>query len=175
MKRYKGSGGCMMPPSPPPRTDEPDNNPVKLCHDITRLSRAKAREVNIDGVMSQPGARLVLAFLAYEDGVTQRTLVERTHLRAPTVSVILGKMEDEGMVERRQNSEDRRETHVFITEYGRQTDREGIEKIKETDALAVGGLTDDEMQTLLTLLARMRTNLINALECKKSDGGEAGE
>ncbi len=173
MKRYK-EGKCGMPP-PPPRGDEPDNNPVKLCHDITRLSRAKAREVNIDGVMSQPGARLVLAFLAYEDGVTQRTLVERTHLRPPTVSVILGKMEDEGLVERRQNLKDKRETQVYITEYGRQTDREGIEKIRETDALAVEGLSESEMQTLLSLLSKMRTNLINALDCKKNDGEEEGE
>ncbi len=173
MKKYK-SGKCGMPPMPP-RGDEPNSNPVKLCHDITRLSRAKAREVNIDGVMSQPGARLVLAFLAYEDGVTQRTLVERTHLRAPTISVILGKMEDEGMVERRQNPVDKRETYVYITDHGRQTDQNAIEKIRETDALAVGGLTEDEIQMLLSLLSRMRSNLINALDGKKTDGEEEGE
>lgn len=156
-----------MPPPPPPRR-ELDENPVMLCHDVTRLSRAKARETNIDGVMSQPGARLVLSHLALGDGISQRYLVERTHLRAPTVSVILRKMEEEGMVEIVPAPEDKREKRVHITEYGREVDMNGIAKIKETDALALKGLTPEELDTLMRLLGRMRDNLLSSMsECKR--------
>ena len=151
-----------MPPSPPARK-EIDENPVKLCHDITRLSRAKAREVNIDGVMSQPGARLVLSVLAVNDGVSQREVVEMTHLKAPTVSVILRKMEDEGMVERKRNPSDKRETRVHLTEYGKEVDMRGIAKIKETDALALRGLESDEYELLMKLLGKMKDNLLASL------------
>ena len=63
-----------MPFSPPLRK-ELSENPVKMCHDISRLSHAKIREANIDGIMSQHGARLVLASLAAKDGSTQRAIV----------------------------------------------------------------------------------------------------
>ncbi len=152
-----------MPIMPPPPRKELNDNPVKLCHDITRLSRAKAREMNVEGVMSQPGARLVLSLLAIKDGVSQRTLVEETHLRPPTVSVIIGKMEDEGMVERRRNPDDRRETVIYITEHGREVDMKGIANIKATDALALEGLSEEEVSELMLILEKMRKNLINAL------------
>ena len=58
--------------------------------------------------MSQHGARLVLSALARNDGASQREIVEVTHLRPPTVSVILRKMQDEGIVELVKNPEDKR-------------------------------------------------------------------
>ena len=158
--------------SSPPERKELNDNPVKLCHDITRLSRAKAREANVEGVMSQPGARLVLSFLAIGDGVTQRALVEATHLRPPTVSVIIGKMEDEGMVERRRNPDDRRETRVYLTDYGREVDMKGIANIKATDALAVEGLDACEIETLMRLLEKMRSNLVASLSEQRKEKGE---
>ncbi len=155
-------------PPPPPRRELCDN-PVKLCHDITRLSRAKAREVGFEGVMSQPGARLVLSFLAIGDGVSQRELVAETHLRPPTVSVIIGKMEEEGMVERRRNPADRRETVIHLTDYGREVDRRGIESIKSADAAALTDLAEDEINTLMHLLGKMRNNLIASVNDGKKE------
>ena len=159
MKNKKGD----FMPSPPPARKELEENPVKLCHDITRLSRAKARETNIDGVMSQPGARLLLSFLAVNDGITQRTLVDKSHLKPPTVSVILRKMELEGMVELCKNPDDKRETRVYLTDYGREVDMKGIAKIKETDALALEGLSREECDTLMSLLEKMRKNLVESM------------
>lgn len=156
----------------PPERKELNDNPVKLCHDITRLSRAKAREASVEGVMSQPGARLVLSLLAIGDGVTQRSLVEETHLRPPTVSVIIGKMEDEGMVERRRNPDDRRETRVYLTDYGREVDMKGIANIKATDELALKGLDGNEIETLMRLLGKMRSNLVASLGEQRKEKGE---
>ena len=165
-------GFCKMPIMSPPERKELNDNPVKLCHDITRLSRAKAREASVEGVMSQPGARLVLSLLAIGDGVTQRSLVEETHLRPPTVSVIIGKMEDEGMVERRRNPDDRRETRVYLTDYGREVDMKGIANIKATDELALNGLDENERETLMRLLGRMRSNLVASLSEQRKEKGE---
>ena len=156
----------------PPERKELNDNPVKLCHDITRLSRAKAREASVEGVMSQPGARLVLSLLAIGDGVTQRSLVEETHLRPPTVSVIIGKMEDEGMVERRRNPDDRRETIIYLTDYGREVDMKGIANIKATDELALKGLDGNEIETLMRLLGKMRSNLVASLGEQRKEKGE---
>ena len=160
-----------FPIMPPPRK-ELNDNPVKLCHDITRLSRAKAREANIDGVLSQPGARLVLALLAINDGVSQRTLVSETHLRPPTVSVIIGKMKDEGMVELRRNPTDRRETRIYLTDYGREVDMKGIANIKAVDALAIENISEEEQKILMSLLEKIRKNLIDSLEKQRKEETE---
>ena len=155
---------CMngIRPHPPVRKELVEN-PVKLCHDITRLTRAKARETVIEGVMSQPGARLVLSFLAVNDGISQRLLVDQTHLRPPTVSVILRKMEDEGMVVFQKNPNDGRQTLVYLTDYGKEVDMKGIANIKNTDALALEGLSAEEYDTLMLLLGKMRENMLAAI------------
>lgn len=166
----KKSAQC-MPPAPLPRKELSDN-PVKLCHEISRLSSARVRGANIEGIMSQHGARLVLSALVLEDGASQRRIVEVTHLRPPTVSVILRKMADEGIVELSENPDDKRQMRVSLTEYGREVDRRSIEKIKETDMLALEGLSENERQSLMELLYRMRENLLSAYVCRSKEKKE---
>lgn len=138
-----------------------ESNPIKLCHEISRLTGARVRGANIEGVMSQHGARLVLSALAMSDGASQREIVGMTHLRPPTVSVILRKMQDEEIVELLKNPEDKRELRARLTQKGSEIDRHGLEKIRQTDALALEGLSEDEQATLMTLLGKIRENLLS--------------
>lgn len=149
----------------PPERAELSDNPVKLCNEIARIFRARMREsCDIDGVLSQPGARLVLSLLAIEDGLSQRELAERTHLRAPTVSLIIKKMIDEGYVVLKGDEADMRVNRIYLTELGRITDKKTIERIKETDAIALQGVSDEEWQTLMRLLGKIRSNLLEEKE-----------
>lgn len=145
---------------PPPRK-ELRVTPVKLCNDISRLCHARMRsEGEMDGVLSQPGARAILSMIAVSDGLCQRELVKETHLRPPTVSVILQKMEEAGMVERRSDAEDRRIVRVHLTERGREADAKMIARIQQNDARALSGLSEEEIDVLMRLLARIRDNLL---------------
>ena len=110
--------------------------------------------------MSQPGAHLVLARLAVCDGITQLELVRATHLRPPTVSVILQKMEAEGLVERKCDEHDRRAVRVTLTEAGRALDRKNIEKIHCIDKVALGDLSQEEIDLLMSVLPKIRDQLI---------------
>ena len=147
-------------PFAPPNKYQISDNPVKLCHEISRLSAARVRGANIEGIMSQHGARLVLSALAHENGASQRRIAEITHLSPPTVSIILRNMQDEGIVELAPDADDKRQTKVILTDYGREVDRRAIEKIKQTDALALEGLSVEECETLMKLLGRVRQNLL---------------
>lgn len=152
-----------VPLPPPPKRRELSDNPVKLCNEIARIFRNKMREsCELDGVMSQPGARLVLSVLAIEDGINQRELVARTHLRAPSVSVIIKKMVAEGMVELRTDENDMRSTRVYLTEHGREVDAESINKIKAMDARGLEGIGEEEQAALMALLCRIRDNLLDS-------------
>ena len=148
-------------PAAPPARKELRENPVKLCNEIARLWRTRMRErEGGEGVMTQPGAHLVLSVLAVSDGVNQLELVRATHLRAPTVSVILKKMEAEGIVERRNDPDDLRAVRVYLTEMGRVLDRENIARILKIDAVALRGLDEEERTTLMRILPKLRDNLL---------------
>lgn len=147
--------------APMPRRTELSDTPIKLCNEISRLFRAMVRaNENREGVMTQQGAHLVLSTLALHDGIHQLDLVEQTHLRPPTVSVILRKMEAEGLVERRSDPDDLRAVRVYLSEAGRVLDKENIERIKRIDAIALKNLSEQEISTLMSLLPKIRNNLL---------------
>ena len=144
-----------------PERKELSNNPVKMCNEVAHLFRAAIREMNDnDDIVANRGTRLVLAFLATGDGVTQLDLVNATHLRAPTVSVILKNLEENGLVERRRDKEDLRALRVYLTDKGRELDKKNIEKIKRADAMALDGITEEECEVLMRLLGKIRDNLL---------------
>lgn len=147
--------------APMPARRELSDTPLKLCNEIARLFRAHMRATEgQDGVMSQPGAHLVLSTLALHDGINQRELVRQTHLRPPTVSLILKKMQSEGLVERRENPDDLRSEYVYLSEAGRALDRENIVRIQRLDAMALRGLEEREIALLMALLPKIRDNML---------------
>ena len=147
--------------TPMPSRKELSDTPVKLCNEISRLFRARMRENDPqDGVMSQQGAHLVLSNLAVSDGINQLELVNATHLRPPTVSVILRRMEEEGLVVRRVDECDKRAVRVFLTDKGKELDKKNIERIKELDGIALSGLSETELAALMSLLPKIRDNLL---------------
>ena len=119
--------------------------------------------------MSQPGAHLVMSVLAIHDGINQREVVRLTHLRPPTVSVILQKMETEGLVECRNDPNDQRARIVYLSEEGRRRDAAHIAQIRALDAVAMDGLSAEEIDTLMRILPRIRDNLL------AQNDGEKGE
>lgn len=148
-------------PAPPPRRKELSDTPVKLCNEISRLFRAHMRENDPqDGVMSQQGAHLVMSNLAAHDGINQLELVRATHLRPPTVSVILRRMEEDGLVIRQTDPEDRRAVRVYLTEKGKALDKKNIARIKELDRVALSGLSEAELSVLMSILPKIRDNLL---------------
>ncbi|MBQ8140505.1 MAG: winged helix-turn-helix transcriptional regulator [Clostridia bacterium] len=150
-------------PPPPPERKELSNTPVKMCNEISHLFHSTVRELNeSDYAAAQRGTRMVISFLAIGDGVTQLDLVNATHLKAPTVSVILKKLEDDGIVERQRDKTDLRILRVYLTDKGRELDRKNIEKIKQADAIALEGLSGEECAEMMRLLGKIRDNLLQA-------------
>lgn len=156
-------------PSLPPVRRELSDTPVKLCSEIARLFRFRIRQTEgQEGVMSQPGAHLVMSVLAIHDGIHQREVVRLTHLRPPTVSVILQKMEAEGLAECRSDPSDQRAKLVYLSDEGRRRDAAHIAQIRSLDALAMRGLSEEESNVLMKILPKIRDNLLN--ESKEAKG-----
>lgn len=134
--------------------------PPRMIMEISRLLRFRVRRDEEEGVMAGSTARLVLAHLAVRDNINQLELVRLTRLKAPTVSVLLRRMEQEGYVCRMPDPDDRRAVRISLTEKGREFDRRHLCNITTNDHLAMRGIGADEEAVLMALLTRIRDNLL---------------
>jgi len=107
----------------------------------------------------QSGARRVLAFLAVRDGVSQLDLIRATHLKAPTISLIVQKMEHDGLIVRKTDDLDMRLTRVFLTEHGKSVNRDIHDAIADAENTAMYDFSDAEKKQLHSLLVRLYSNI----------------
>ena len=133
----------------------------RLVMEISRLLRARMQREEC-GVMAQSTARVVMAHLAVNESLGQLDIVNLTHLKPPTVSTLLRRMETEGYVTRVSDARDKRANRVALSEKGRAFDREQLHRLSTNDHQAVKGLSAEEQKTLEALLLRVRDNLTEA-------------
>ena len=146
-------------PPPPPR-EELRDIPLspRLVMEVSRLLRARMQNEDC-GVMAQSTARVVMSHLAAKGSMGQLEIVELTHLKPPTVSTLLRRMEEEGYITRVTDDNDKRAIRVALSEKGKEFDREHLRRLSTNDQQAVKGLSEDEQKMLEALLLRMRDNL----------------
>ena len=140
-----------------PFHDDMRHNPMGLIHEIDRLTHER---IKANAPPMQRSCRMILMHLARMDNITQLDLVRATHLKAPTVSVCLQKMESEGYVARQSDEHDMRAVRVFLTDKGKEFDSRVISKIQEQEQRVSDCLTEEEKRTLIGLLTKIRTNLL---------------
>ena len=112
----------------------------------------------------QSGARRVLACLAVRDGVTQLDLIRATHLKAPTISLIVQKMEHDGLISRRTDDLDMRLTRVHLTEKGKAVNDDIRRAVAEVEDAVMTDLSDAEKEMLQTLLVRISRKIDETAE-----------
>jgi len=100
-----------------------------------------------------------LRMLWDEDGMTQRELGERVGINGPTMVSAINSMERAGLVKRVQNRADRRKINIFLTERGRNLKRKLWPMAAEVLALALSGLTRNQVYALNKMLMQIRLNL----------------
>lgn len=130
--------------------------PTMLIFDVNKLFQDEMSGVDKD---MQQSCRSIVYYLTMEDGVSQLRLSQLTHLKPPTISITLRAMESEGYVERRVDDNDRRQVNVYLTQKGKRHDEKLRNSVNEFEKKALEGFTDEEKETLSTLLTRIKDNL----------------
>jgi DNA-binding MarR family transcriptional regulator len=90
-------------------------------------------------------------------------IARNSHFTAPTVSVTLKKMEDEGLILRKTDKNDTRRTRVFITEKGREWESQLFEKVIDCENILMRGLSEEESDELCRLLKKVRENILSEI------------
>ena len=122
-----------------------------------------ARE-RMDARMSRfgmtPAQTHVLRFLRLNGGqMPQRELLENLKVKPSTVNGILDRMEEKGLVERSVSGTDARQRVVALTPAGVEREAQAKKSFLEAEALIARGLTEEETETLRSLLERVIHNL----------------
>lgn len=144
----------------PKRRLDSNYNAMMRIHDAAKLYHDRMRRCSEQDGLPSSYRMLIFHLARMSPGVTQLELVRATHLKAPTVSVTLAKMERDGLITRCANQNDLREILVYLTDEGKAID-ERIKVIhREGDRIALDGLSDEEIDTLSGLLNRVIDNLL---------------
>ena len=108
-----------------------------------------------------PGQPKVLEYLSKYEGSDQKTIAAYCEIEQATVGSILLRMENTGLIERRQAPGNRRSLYVYLTDKGRQAARDIAEVFSQADKTAEASLSPDEVMQLKMLLEKI-SNTLNA-------------
>ena len=130
----------------PPRPDVPPDmkGTAGLLHGCARILGHRL------GILR--GKMGVLEILAEAPTLSQRELQERLRVQPGSLSEMLAKMEEQGLIQRTKDEADRRAMQVSLTEAGRAA-LEQREPVSDADLFAV--LTQEERDTLDALLKKL--------------------
>lgn len=109
-----------------------------------------------------PGQPPVLRALAERDGQSQKELAEKLQITPATLTVMLGRMEKNGLVERRPDDADQRVSRVYLSAKGRLKHDEMSSFMYEMEALCYENFTMEERIVFRRLLLQMYENLMRA-------------
>lgn len=121
-----------------------------------------------------PGQPPLLFVLEREEGISQKELARKLHIRPATLTVMLRRMENNGWVRRSQDPEDQRVSRVYLTEEGKQLSALAKSRVRTMESVLFQGFTEGELDDLRRLLGRVRENLL-ALEKQPEDAEDASD
>ncbi len=137
---------------------KPEDSIGFLLRDTHRaFSRLLATRIAADGVTI--GMWFFLRVLWEEDGLSQRELSRRIGMMEPTTVSAIDTMVRRGFVTRRIDRADRRRRLVHLTAKGRALKEKLLPLAYEANLVAARTLDASEIDTLRTLLSRIKRNL----------------
>ncbi len=111
-----------------------------------------------------PGRTVLLTMLAKHDGISQRDLAEKMHLARPTITIMLQKMEHEGLIERWDDPDDQRLTRIRLTEAGRAQSRDMGDVYARYVNATIGAMTEPDRAEFARLLGLLNDNIAATLK-----------
>lgn len=157
-----------------PRHPNPDSFGF-LITDIARLIRAEMdRRTGEAGLGLTPGDGRTLSHTARAGDIRQNVLAERMAVEAMTLSLALDRLETRGLIERRQDPDDRRAKCVDLTAAGEAMLADIQLVVAGLLADASKGIAPADWRRFLDTLKQVRANLAEVRsEGARKDGAVA--
>lgn len=103
--------------------------------------------------------RLLMILSDSDDTPSQIYLAERLEISTAAVAVMLKKMESDGFIERKTNTEDSRFNSIELTEKGADIISKSKEAFSAIDTAMFNGFSEEELMILNGFLDRLQSNI----------------
>ncbi len=105
------------------------------------------------------GQPKVLDYLKDHNGSSQKEIARGCHIEAGSLTSILNRMEEKGLVERRMLHGNRRNSYVFLTEKGEELRNLVTESFESIENEAFRGISEADRQKFMKTFSRIYENL----------------
>jgi MarR family transcriptional regulator, transcriptional regulator for hemolysin len=144
-----------------------------IINDVGRMLRTYAdQKAGQFGITRAQWA--VLARLDRFEGLKQSELAEMLDLQPITLTRLLDRLCDNGLIERRSDPNDRRAKRLFLTAAARPLLQQLADLGEELMATALAGVARESVEQIVGQLATMKENLRQAIQ-HRSAAGSSGE
>lgn len=134
-----------------------------LLHDVARLMR-KRFEQHARGLGLTRSQWQALAYLSRNEGISQTGLADLLDVEPITLSRIVDRLVETGLVERIPHATDRRVWRLRLTDAARPKLKQVRELGEKTRCETLAGVSDIDRERLIRTLGAMRSNLSIACE-----------
>jgi DNA-binding MarR family transcriptional regulator len=144
-------------------TPTPDSQPAfrSVGFTVSTLGYEVARRFRetLDPLGIEPRDFALLRAVAADEGRSQQAIGERLQIAPSRMVAFVDLLASRGLLERRQNADDRRARALHLTDAGRELLGRAFGLAVETERDLCAGLSDDERTQLLDLLGRVGVRL----------------
>lgn len=121
---------------------------------IKRIIKKKMDKANI-----HPGQPFILRIIGENPGISQTELAEKLRVTPASVAVSTKRLEKQELIIKKEDENNLRLNHIFLTDKGKEIVEYIKEAFKEIHSQMFGNITEEELTTLISLYNKMIVNL----------------
>ena len=115
------------------------------------------------------GQPKILDYLTDHDGASQKEIAAACYIEAASLTSILNRMEEKGMIERRMLNGNRRSFYIFMTPFGKELQEEVANSFTMLEEEAFRNIPEEKKEELIDLLLTIHNNLITERKANDID------
>lgn len=105
------------------------------------------------------GQPKVLDYLKEHNGASQKEIAAGCHIEAASLTSVLSRMEEKGMIERKMLHGNRRSLYVFLTDMGKELQESVEREFERIEGAAFAGITEEERKEFMAVFLKIYENL----------------
>lgn len=127
---------------------------MRLLHRYTEVNFRRLRDLGV-----HPGQLPFLNAISRQEGISQRELAERLHVKPPTVAVTVKRLEKAEVICRKPDPNDMRISRIYLTEKGAGLSRQIEVVVQANEEALSAGFSEEELEQVKNFFDRMMQNL----------------
>ena len=145
-------------PSITGESESPSGDDWALLTQVAQTFRSLS-DTFMDQIGLHRAQATLLCQLFAENGLTQLEIAEQLAVQGATVTTMLQRMEEAGLVTRRRDPDDNRLVRVYLTDAGRRLERDINAQFMRVEEATFAGLSPEDRVALRRMLRQMLRNM----------------